>query len=273
MILLLNILMAFAITAWFFVSDRLATTFPQILWAILIFIVVFVAVALFWVLFFCLSLYILEPFGKKKMWKHRFYLIFGVYALVHLLRVKLIITGRENIPDGNRFVVYSNHIEYVDPVYIKEAFKNKPLAFVAKKSLFRFPCLRQLMVGAGCIRLKRGMDREALQSVLKTIKAVKEGQPMAVFPEGTRSHSNEIADFKPGSFKIAMKAKADIVPVCLYDMHGIFKKDRIKIHKAYIDIMQPIPYEQYNGMTTQEVSDKVRELIIKRQESFKREYQ
>jgi 1-acyl-sn-glycerol-3-phosphate acyltransferase len=259
--------MAIALTFWFFLTDRLAAVFPEIFWAIPIFIVAFVAVALFWVVFFCLSLYVLESVDSKRVWKHRFYLMFGMYGLSYLLRVKLVISGKDNIPDHNHFVVYSNHIEYVDPVYIKHAFNNKPLAFVAKKSLFRFPCLRQLLIGAGCIRLKRGMDREALQSVLKTIKAVKNGQPMGVFPEGTRSHKDDVAPFKPGSFKIAMKAKADIVPVSLYHMHGIFKKGRIKIHKAYLDILRPIPHEEYKDMTTQEISDMVRESIIKKQKA------
>ena len=221
----------------------------------------FFAVFVFYVIFTVIYIYANTKTNPKCMAKHRLYNEIGVYLFNVWLRVRLKITGRENLPKTNRFVAFANHSEYTDPVFLKRVVKDYPVAFIAKEELFHYPVLKNLMLSAGCIPLFRGMDRKGLQAIIDAINAVKEGQPMAIFPEGTRSYSNQMIPFKAGSFKVVLKAHADILPVCLYNMQGVLNWKRFKIHTAYLHVCPVIPYDTFKDMDTNAISTMVQGII------------
>ncbi|MFW5794293.1 MAG: lysophospholipid acyltransferase family protein [Bacillota bacterium] len=204
---------------------------------------------------FIIIVYITEKLNPKSLKKHRLLMMFSNYFFNSLLRVKPIGKGLDNLPKDNNFVVYANHIEYSDPFYLKQFFDEYPLSFVAKKPLYRFPVIKNLLNSINCIPIGKLADRESLESILKTIKAVKEGQPMGIFPEGKRSYSNEVQPFKPGAFKVAIKAKADICLVALFDFHETqINKLRLRKTKIYLSILPILKYNEYKEMDTVEVS-------------------
>jgi 1-acyl-sn-glycerol-3-phosphate acyltransferase len=205
-------------------------------------------------LFFVIVL-LTKKVDQKAIWKHNLYMVFANYYFYSVLRVKLIIKGKENLPKDQNFVVYSNHIEYNDPLIIKSVYKNTALAFIAKKPLFDYPLIRDVLESSGCIPIGPLADRSSLESILQAIKQVKDGQAMAMFPEGKRSYSNEMNPFKPGAFKVASKAKADISLVTLYDFHKMnVHPIRIKKVKVYLSILPLIKYEDYKDMDTVKIS-------------------
>jgi len=221
----------------------------------LILSIIVVAILLF--LFFIFSFYIAKERNPKGMFKHHLMtcysrLIYGIF-----MRVKLIVRGKENIPKHSNFVIYANHIEYCDPVYMKMAFHNHPVAFISKESLFKHKLVKMVLGGIGCIPISPGADRSALNSIVAGIKIVKNGQPLAIFPEGTRSYSHNLLPFKAGSFKLATKAKAEIIPVCLYNMHEVLRKGRWKVARVILTVLPAIKPEDYEHMDTSEISDKV----------------
>ena len=220
--------------------------------------------------FFVIFIYATEKMSPTLKWKHYVTHFYNMYMFRFFYRVRLIVTGKENLPKNMNFVVYSNHIEYTDPLFIMQAYKRYPVGFVAKEPLFRFPVLRNLMYGAGCIPITRYADRRALQTIIKAIKQVKEGQPMGIFPEGKRTYQNELIEFKPGAFKLVQKAKADISPVCLYDMHELsLHKFRVFPVKVYLHILPVIPYEEHKDMDTVELSEHVYQVIETKLNEFK----
>ncbi|MFO7968682.1 MAG: lysophospholipid acyltransferase family protein [Candidatus Izemoplasmatales bacterium] len=207
------------------------------------------------IIVFIIIVFITEKNNPKSLKKHRLLMMFSNYFFNSLLRVKPIAKGLENLPENNNFVVYSNHIEYSDPFYLKQFFDKYPLSFVAKKPLYKYPILKNLLYSLNCIPIGKLADRESLEAILKTIKAVKDGQPMGVFPEGKRSYSNEVKPFKPGAFKVAFKAKANICLVALFDIHETqVKKFKIRKTKIYLSILPVIKYEEYKDMDTVEIS-------------------
>ncbi|MDD3113277.1 MAG: lysophospholipid acyltransferase family protein [Candidatus Izemoplasmatales bacterium] len=208
----------------------------------------------------------------KNMGKHRLYNEIGSYLFRVLLRVRIVASGLENLPKNNCFVAFANHSELSDPVYLKQILKDYPMAFLAKEELFHYPILKQLLISAGCIPLFRGMDRKGLQAIIDTIKAIKNGQPMGIFPEGTRSYSNQMIPFKAGAFKVALKAGADICPVCLYNMQGVLSLKRIRCHTAYIHVCPLIPYESIKEMDTSSLAQVVQERIQIQMDQFEAIY-
>lgn len=270
MILLLQLLVTLALSVLYAININFNFALIEIFRVVLAFLVLNLAAVIVVLITFVLLIYISEKFPKNSLWKHKSMHYFNKYIFNFLYRVKPIIIGKENLPKDNNFVVYSNHIEYTDPLYIKQAFKDYPLAYVSKEELFKIPVMKNILRGTGCIPLSRKAgDRQALQAILEAIKAIKSGQPFGIFPEGTRSHSNSVAEFKSGSFKLAQKAGADIVPVVLYNMHKTV--DFIKFIRArvYVKILPVIKYKDYKDMETNDLSLKVHQLIADELERFK----
>ncbi len=268
-ILLMQLVLALIGTLLFAFLGAYPSGFLGIMIILLVFVGAFLAAV---VLFFLVSVPLMvaiEKPDRRLMWKHRIYVAYASYLFSVMLRVRVRITGGENLPKNNRFAIYANHIELTDPFYIMQAFRKYPLAFLAKAEIFRIPVVKNILRGMGCVCLARGLDRQGLSAIQEAIATIEQGQPLAVFPEGTRSYRNDMGDFKAGAFKIALRAKADIVPVCLFNMHDIFKRFRIGCHTCYLHILPAIPYEEYGQLDSRAISEMVRERIETQLQAFK----
>lgn len=190
----------------------------------------------------------------------------------HLLRVKVKVTGRENIPKKENFVLVSNHQENYDIVILKPIFKNHPINFIAKESLMKAPYIGRWIGILGNIPISRYADRSAAESIVKGIRQVRNGMSMGIFPEGRRSFGNELIDFKPGALKLAMKPKADVLIVTLYNFCNVLKNYPFKKQKLYVHIHELMKYEEYEGLSSQELSSKVKSIIQKQLDKFTEMY-
>ena len=254
----------FSILLTYFSYDLINPSFDTwinllIILGLLIASIIIVAILAF--IFFIISFLIAGKKNPKGMFKHHLLTFYSRYFYNVIYRVKVKVIGKENLPKDNNFVIYSNHIEYTDPIYIKQVFHRYPVAFISKESLFKISIARLVLEGIGCIPISRLADRSALNSIVEGIKAFKNGQPFGIFPEGKRTYSHQMIEFKSGSFKLATKAKATIIPVCLYNMHETLRKGRKGIAKVTIVILPSITEEMYRDMDTTDLSVKVREMI------------
>ena len=152
---------------------------------------------------------------------------------LHLMRVKVVVTGRDNIPKTN-FIVVGNHQENYDPLILKPIFKDHALSFIAKVALTKLPVFGRWISLIGGVFISKTADRSAAESIINGIKNYKAGMSMGIFPEGKRDFGNEMIDFKPGAFKLAMKPKADIIIATQYDTCTIFKKFPWKRYRVSI---------------------------------------
>ena len=96
--------------------------------------------------------------------------------------------------------------------------------------------------------------------MLQAISQAKEGQPMFIFPEGTRSKDGELLPFKPGAFKIAEKAKVDIYPIAFrgFRRHKWYHLIR---KQCYVEVLDKIEVEEFEGMNSRQISDLVKQRI------------
>lgn len=170
-------------------------------------------------------------------------------------------TGIENVPKENGFMFFPNHQGMYDILAIMDV---APCIFsvVAKKELANIQFLKQVFA---CIRAKM-LDRENVRNAMKTIQEVteevKSGKNYLIFAEGTRSkNSNQIGEFKGGSFKSATKAKCPIVPVALIDSFKPFDTDSLEEVVVQVHFLEPLYYEDYKDMKTTEIAAIVQERI------------
>lgn len=145
------------------------------------------------------------------------------------------IVGKENIPTNETLVIVSNHQSNFDiPVLL--GYIDVPFGFVAKKELSKIPIFSTWMKYFKCVFINRGNPKKSLEAIYKAIKNINDGYSQLIFPEGTRSKSNKIGQFKPGSFKIATKTGATILPVTINNTYKIFEKDN-KIQKTNVKLV------------------------------------
>lgn len=179
-------------------------------------------------------------------------------------KVKISADGLENLPEENGFIMYPNHQGLFDVLAIIECC-DKPISVVLKKEVKDIFLLKQIFKILRAQAMDREDVRQSLRVITQVTKEVSEGRNYVIFPEGTRSkNGNNLVDFKAGSFKAAVKAKAPIVPVALLDSYKPFDSHSIDPVTVQVHYLTPMYYEEYKGMKTQEISSIVKERIQKK---------
>lgn len=131
--------------------------------------------------------------------------------LMKLAGVKVNVKGRENIPEGPVLFVSNHQGLYDIPVLLTSL--DKPNGFIAKKEAQKIPLVPTWMDYLGCVFIDRENPREAVKALNAACEKIKNGYSIIIFPEGTRSQSDEVGPFKSGALKIAQKTHAPIVPI------------------------------------------------------------
>lgn len=169
--------------------------------------------------------------------------------------------GQENIPKENGFMFFPNHQGMYDVLAIIDACP-KPFSVVAKKEVANVPFLKQVFACMKAYMLDREDVRQAMEVIVNVTKEVKKGRNYLIFAEGTRSKKgNQIQDFKGGSFKSATKARCPMVPVALIDSFKPFDTNSITPVTVQVHFLEPLLYEEYKDMKTNEIAETVKERI------------
>ena len=175
--------------------------------------------------------------------------------------VDLKVTGLENLPEEDGFMIYSNHQGMFDVVAIAGTCK-RPLAVVMKKELENVPLLKQIRYCTDSYLMDREDVRQSLEVIQNVTKEVQEGRNFVIFPEGTRSRNgNTMGEFHGGSFRCAVKAKCPIVPIALVDCFKVLDQKGSAPLTVHMHYLKPIAYEEFAGMKAAEVSELVKQRI------------
>lgn len=123
---------------------------------------------------------------------------------------RLHVEGQEFIPRTGPAILAANHVSYIDPIIIGIVMR-RPVRFMAKQELFRFPLFGWLIRKFGAFPVNRDrIDRQALKRANSLLKA---GEIVAIFPEGTRGDGIDLRPAKPGIGLIAARTGAPVIPV------------------------------------------------------------
>ena len=135
-----------------------------------------------------------------------------VESALPVLRVHVRTRGMNKVPTGLRFMLVCNHCSNIDPVLLLDKFAGYQLAFISKQENRDMFLVGKMMHKLQCQLINRENDREALKTILKCIRILKEDRAsIGVFPEGYIHPDKKLHEFRPGVFKIAQKAQVPIV--------------------------------------------------------------
>jgi len=188
-----------------------------------------------------------------------------LFKLFLLIWHRLGIRGAQNIPAEGGVLLASNHASFLDPPVVGVGYRGRPVRFMARNTLWNSKFGSWWMDKVGCIPVSRGTgDIKALKL---TIKALKEGRAVSMFPEGTRTEDGELQTAKGGIGFIIEKSGCVVVPAYIdgtYKAHPKGSKG-IKPCKVTITYGKPITQEDFQALGTgREAYDKHAALIMQR---------
>lgn len=154
-----------------------------------------------------------------------------------VFRIK--IYGKKQVPVTGGIILASNHISYYDPPVVG-TWMPRQVYFMGKQELFEKKFYAWYLRQCNTIPVKRGtLDRAAIHACLKVIR---DGYCMTIFPEGTRSKTEDFLEPKSGIGMIAKRGKCGIIPAYI---HGFNKLKDCFFGKEKMGIIygKEIPYE------------------------------
>ena len=169
----------------------------------------------------------------------------------------------EEIPDGGKFLV-SNHLSLFDPV-ITFAYVPGYKRFISKKELSNAFFIGKVFGDMGAVFLNRQAEGGDLASIKKILKASRNGEQVALYPEGTRNRTGttEMMQIKDGISLFVLKGTPVILPLMVLNKPKIFKK-------SYIYVGKPLDLSEYKGQKPDgELIEKVRQIIQAHMEDAK----
>lgn len=156
------------------------------------------------------------------------------YNLVFPAKVE----GLENIPSEGACLLCSNHISNRDPFYLAVKVRHRYIHFMAKVELFRFKPLALFMRGLMAFPVDRG--HSDLAAVRTSLKLLKEGHILGVFPQGTRSRDNRRTPMLNGVSMIALRARQPVIPVYIGGPYRPF-------HRIPVRFGPPVDLSDFGG--------------------------
>lgn len=172
------------------------------------------------------------------------------------------ITGTEKIPMDEKLVFISNHQSNFDIAIIMKYIPGAK-GFVAKAEMKKVPILSTWMELMGCVFIDRESPRKSIEAIVQAGKNVKEGINMVIFPEGSRSKGGPVKDFKLGSFRIAVKNKAVIVPITIDGSYKLLEeKKRIKPAEVKVTVHDPVYTADLTKDEKEKINIEVRNIVV-----------
>lgn len=189
--------------------------------------------------------------------------------LLFMAGTKVDADGLENIPKDRPCVFACNHQSFFD-ILIVLAYLDKPHAILSKASIGKVPFIRLWMREIHCVFVDRDDIKAGIEAIKKMTDVVNNGYSAIIFPEGTRSKTGEIGEFKGGAFKIAQKTGAPVVPVALDGTYNLFEKNHhwIKSGNVKLRILPPIETKDISRAEFKELPTKVQQMVIDAKSKF-----
>ncbi len=155
--------------------------------------------------------------------------------------IDLRIEGEENAWSSRPAVFIFNHQSALDPILMLKIVR-RDMTGVGKMEIRKDPILGPLFSAAGVVFVDLANTASAIKALEPAIRALKHGRSIAIAPEGTRSPTPRLGDFKKGAFHLAMQAGVPIVPVVFRNVLDAFPKDARVVRPATIEatVLPPI---------------------------------
>ena len=166
----------------------------------------------------------------------------GVRLGLAMSGIRYRVIGEEHLVTGRAAVYCANHQSNIDPPVLFTALHGQ-MHILYKAELNSVPVLGRVFQLGGFIPVDRRNREAAARSIEAGAASLRAGNPFLIFPEGTRSKTDELLPFKKGGFVMALKAGAPIVPVAVSGGRSAMRKGSWFIRPALVTVRIGRPIE------------------------------
>lgn len=159
--------------------------------------------------------------------------------LVSHLFFRLRVMGRENVPITGPVILASNHVSYLDPIFLGVSLPRR-INYMAKDEIFRNRLFFWFLSKLQAFPVSR--QRVGPSTIKRTLQLMKKGKALLLFPEGTRGDGRELQKARPGIGNIAEKSKAPVIPVYIQGAGRVLPRGSflIRLHQVTVCFGPPL---------------------------------
>ncbi|MEP6732570.1 MAG: lysophospholipid acyltransferase family protein [bacterium] len=176
-------------------------------------------------------------------------------------------------PDDPRlpYVAVSNHESYAD-IFLISHFPWE-MKWLSKDTIFKIPVMGWMMRMANDIPIKRGKRESVVSAIAGCRDRLSKRVSVMIFPEGTRSKTDELLPFKDGAFKLAIEAGAPILPIAVAGTRNCMAKGSFAFRRARAKarVLEPIPTTGLTNKDVAQLRERTRDLIDSARRQLQRE--
>lgn len=175
---------------------------------------------------------------------------------------KVTYKGLDRIPKDTAVMYVGNHASFFDVILTYPILPGYA-GYIAKKEFEKVPILSHAMKLHYSVFLDRNSVKDGMKTILNAIENIKSGASMFIFPEGTRSRDGNMAEFKEGSMKIAVKTGCPIIPVAISNTAEVFENHLPKLKPApvIIEFCEPVYATDYDKDEQKHLGRIVKEIV------------
>jgi len=207
--------------------------------------------------------YFVGLFNKQMQYKMAYrYNQLTSWWIMTIAGAKFVIEGKENLSPPSNVLYVSNHRSMLDiPSLILHS--KQPILFIGKDTIKNWPFIGWWLHAMGGLFLDRSSARAGLKTILTAIDRIKAGESCVIFPEGTRSKTDELMPFKQGSLKLASKTGVPIIPISILGTDDVFENNHInlKSETVYLSAGEPIDLNSLSKEDQRRSGEYVRQVI------------
>ena len=161
----------------------------------------------------------------------------------------------------NPYVMVANHESFVDILLISHL--PWEMKWLSKKEMFKIPVAGWLMRLARDIELDRGDPKSAAEAMRQCRERLDQRVSVMIFPEGTRSVSGELGEFKDGAFRLAIEAGVPILPLAVHGTRTALRKNDWRYGRsvAEVRVLEPVSTDGLTLEDVPELRERVRSII------------
>ncbi|AXE54417.1 1-acyl-sn-glycerol-3-phosphate acyltransferase [Aurantimicrobium sp. MWH-Uga1] len=164
------------------------------------------------------------------------------------------VTGADNIPAEGGVILASNHLSFVDSVFLPISI-DREMVFLAKSEYFTTKGIKGwatkwFMKGTGMLPIDRSGGKASEASLNTGLRVLAEGRVLGIYPEGTRSPDAKLYRGRTGIARMVLEAGVPVIPVAMIDTEKIMPigSKWPKLRRPGIIIGKPLDFSRFQGM-------------------------
>ncbi len=164
------------------------------------------------------------------------------------------IVGRDNVPKSGPVIFASNHLSFIDSVFLPLAV-DRPIYFLAKREYFTGRGLKGFLTriifsGTGQVPMDRSGGKASEDALNAGLRVLARGDQLGIYPEGTRSPDGKLYRGRTGVARMILEAGVPVVPVAMIDTEKIMPAGRRipKVRRVGVIFGEPLDFSRFAGL-------------------------